>query len=460
MISLKSVCLVTKGVWCGKPPSINDEEQELTGVCFDTRNYYQEDIFIALTSDKGSANFHLPKLDGQPVKLIIIEQDVKRTHKGAYYLKVDNSMQALHLMARAVIDLFKGLVVAVTGSSGKTTFKHWLSCVLEKKYKVYASPKSYNNHIGVPISILNCALDADILILEMGTNSSGEILELVKMARPHISILLNVGMAHLGKFGSMPDVYLAKQEIFQFSREPKLAFIPADDSKIKAPKDSNVITFGEGSDLYDSKVIGLPVDGITKYEILIRDKKLNFSSSLIGEHVAHNLSGIISVSDKLEVRGSDMIKAIGKLANLPGRLQLVKAINGGWLIDDSYNANPNSVINLLNTIVKLDFSPKTLVLGDMAELGGQEELVVNFISERFPSGVDNLIIYGNFANILGKALLGKRPDLAINIIISKDQQSIHRHVKEFFSSDSLVAFKGSRVTKIENILRSYIDRDN
>ncbi|MDR3128179.1 MAG: UDP-N-acetylmuramoyl-tripeptide--D-alanyl-D-alanine ligase [Bifidobacteriaceae bacterium] len=276
-------------------------------------------------------------------------------------------------------------VIAITGSVGKTTVKDLLGFVLSQFAKTVFSPNSYNNEIGVPITIFQCDKTTQYLVLEMGANKIGDLDYLTNIAPPDIACLLSVAPAHLQDFGSITNIIKAKTEIFANLLSNGTGIIPADNTNIQIAlykyNDKKFITFPKVPDLKNTKTA--------------------LKTKLLGEHNLINMSAVLKICQTLQLDLDKVISIISKFQQLsPHRLQKIIKSNLVFL-DDSYNANPNSMLAALQTLVSLQAKRYWAVLGKMEELGNQSNNLHKQIGLAFNNSlVSQVLIFGEI-NLYG-----------------------------------------------------------
>lgn len=317
------------------------EQSPIKGVSTDSRTVKPGELFIPL---KG------PKFDGRK----FIPEALK---KGAFVLQSDNGLQALQGLAAYHRSKFNIPVIGVTGSVGKTTTKDMIASILAQAGPTLKNEENFNNEIGVPLTLLKLAKKHKFAVIEMAMQRPGEIKELAGIVRPTIAVITNIGEAHLEYLKTKKNVAKAKAEIFAFLRREDRAVINQDDeyyehlkSKNKSQK-SKVMTFGllEKADIspMDLKGIVLP---------------------LPGEHIIYDALAAVAVARILKIRKSAIKRGLEKFHPSSKRMEVINRKDGVKIINDTYNANPQSVAAALRTLASLD-GRKIAVLGDMLELG-------------------------------------------------------------------------------------------
>lgn len=331
-----------------------------------------EELEVKISTDTrtiGKGDFYLPlkgaSFDGEK----FIDQALEKGAVGAFStdekgtLQVDNTLQAYLKLANFRRKQLNPTVVAITGSSGKTTTKELVASVLEEKFKTFKTPLNHNNEIGFCQTIFEAPDDTEILVLEMGMRGLGEIELLSKYSEPDITIISNVGTAHIGRLGSRENIAKAKCEIVKYQRGN--TFIAHDDEIIK-----NTVEFDGEKIFYSIKDVKILEKNAhySKFEYEGNIYELNVG----GDYNIENALSAINTGLKLGMSVDEIQAGLKKYKPIEKRWETV--IAGGYkLINDSYNANPESMRAFVDTISEL-YKNYVIILGDMGELGEQEEL--------------------------------------------------------------------------------------
>lgn len=355
-----------------------------TGICTDTRKLKHGQVFVAL---KG-ASFNGNKFAQQAIKdgaiAAIIDEEA---FLGPQCYLVDNALSFLQSLALEHRKQYKIPVIGITGSNGKTTSKELIYQVLKTKYKVHCTQGNYNNHIGVPLTILDWPKELEIAIVEMGANHVGEIAQLCSISLPTLGVITNIGNAHLEGFGGLSGVIKAKTELYSsIEQQGQVAFLSVDDDHLskeisKYPiKEVIPYALEEVSDTLDG------IDGLSfKYE------NVAFKSNLMGSYNLANILLAIKIGLYFKLSLQDIANSIQSY--LPGnnRSQLSEFGNNKVILD-AYNANPSSMEMAIRSLHAKPHKNKVLILGDMLELG-------DYSPEEHQRIVD-LLLELNFENVL------------------------------------------------------------
>ena len=328
-----------------------------TGISIDTRTLQPGDLFVALRGEHGDGHAHVAEALAKGAAGAMVDRDLP----GATLL-VRDTLDGLWGLGRYARSRFRGRMVAVTGSVGKTTTKEMLRTILSAAGPTHASPASYNNQWGVPLTLARLAPDARFCVAEVGTNHPGEIRPLSLLVRPDVAVITAIEAAHIGHFGSIEAIADEKSAIGEGLQPGGVAVLPADSKHLGrlAPRASRIDTFGI------AQVIAMHPDGDgTDVEAQIEDRIVRFRVNAPGAHMVRNALAALTAANALGVDGSAAIAGFRPGA---GR-GLQRALAGGIrLIDESYNANGASV-NAALAVLHAMPGRRVAVLGDMLELG-------------------------------------------------------------------------------------------
>ncbi len=454
LLSFSLIEQITKGQWLVPPL---DPGVELSGGAFDTRSLGSAEIFFAWKGENSDGHRYLRQLVGTHVKLAVVEQTVPQ-HSDIAVLKVADSMQALHQLAKYLAQHFKGKIINITGSSGKTTTKTWLMHMLKDRFNLLSNPGSFNNHIGCPITILSLEAHHELMILEMGASGLGELELLSSIAPADIALLLNVGHAHLGKFGSLENIYRAKTEIFAHRREGAVSIIPHGDKRFEPfLPDGPIHYFGLNSPEFSYRTLTVNSDNFTQriaFQTPQGEKTVDVNQ--LGNYVGELLSAIMTVCFSLGLKWQDVEEKLASLPQEKGRSTFLKGVNGALLLDDTYNANPESMINMLKTICALKMEQSIGIVGNLAELEKDLSESAEYILSNLPENLTMLLLSGESAEILSPLIKKHKPNL--KTVFASSIPKIIDHVKPLLNNRTVVGIKGSRSSHMERVLHGLMDR--
>jgi len=342
-------------------------DRPFAGVSTDTRTLTRGQLFVALAGERFDAHGFLDRATAGGASGALVQQDLETTLSR---VRVDDSRRSLGHLARAWRDQLGARVVALTGSSGKTTVKEMIASILHRRGVVSATAGNLNNDIGLPLTLLRAGRADDYLVLEMGANAPGDIAYLVSLAKPHVALLNNAGPAHLEGFGSLAGVAAAKGEIFAGLGRGGIAVFNGDDPqaplwrRLAATYRRVEFGFDAGRD-----VRGVLLEpGENRLRIEFGGASFDVTVPLPGRHNAANALAAAAAAFALGVDAAGIREGIEAAESVTGRLKRVRGRSGAVLVDDSYNANPASLEAGLEACSH-EGAPLWLVLGDMKELG-------------------------------------------------------------------------------------------
>lgn len=353
---------------------VKNGDAQFSQVNTDTRTLVEGELFVALRGERFDAHdFIADAVKKNPIA-IVVEKFFPEV--ALPQLVVSDCLKALGKIAAYNRNLFAGKLIAITGSSGKTTVKAMLASVMQEAGSTQATKGNFNNHIGVPLTLLQLNAQHQFAVIEMGASGPGEIGYLCELAKPQISMINNVMPAHIEGFGSIEGVAKAKGEIYQALTASGVAVINIDDvfagGWIKESKTQNQfkVSLSNSSADFFASDIQLMSDSIC-FVIHYQQESISVTLQTQGEH---NIRNALMVAACATAAGVDLSKIKSGLENfLPvsGRMSRYLGINKVQIIDDSYNANPGSVRAAIDVLAGI--SDGVLVLGDLAELGSDSE---------------------------------------------------------------------------------------
>jgi len=409
------------------------------GICTDTRRITKGCIFFALTGDNFNGNqFAQEALDMGATK-VIIDQINYHKNTGETVL-CSSSLRMLQKLAQYHRKHLGLPIVALTGSNGKTTTKELINAVLKEKYKTVATKGNLNNHIGVPLTLLEMKKDTEIGIVEMGANHLLEIDELCKITLPDFGYITNFGKAHLEGFGSVEGVIKGKTELYRhiYTHE-KMVFINGNDPlQLLHSKEINKVTFGNEEQDCHIQLL----DATSNLTIRFKDTVIN--SNLIGLYNFHNIAAAITIGDYFKISSGKIKEAIEGYVPSNNRSQLVEK-SSNKIILDAYNANPTSMLAALENFKQAEGKNKVLFLGDMFELGSESksehQSIVTFL-EKNQIGKTYLIGHNFFETRTQDA----------NIVKLETFKKLKETVQTHPPKNSYLLIKASRGMALERIL--------
>lgn len=373
----------------------------VTAVCTDSRKIAPGCLFLPWVGERFDGHDFIDRaLDaGAAGCLCARRPELLRPDK--FYIQVADTRLALRALASAYRDRFAIPFVQVTGSVGKTTTKEMLAAVLGAKLRVLKTPENFNNDIGTPLTLLGLGPEHQAAVIETGMNHFGEIEYLGAMVRPDVAVISNIGDAHIEFLGSREGILRAKCEIFQHLRSGGLAVLNGDDALLNTVEagDFRIVRCGQSAhcDVRITEIADHGVEGITCTVVTARDSyALSIPSP--GAYMAYSASIAVAVGEELGLSREEIIRGVGQYEPAGSRMRVIRLPEGRMILDDCYNANPQSVTAALEVLAKTDCDRKVAVLGDMGELGDlTEQAHYNMGALAAMLGVDFVVAIGTKA---------------------------------------------------------------
>lgn len=412
-------------------------------VSTDSRNIKPGSIFFALKGESFNGNQFASQAIESGASLAVVGEMHSKADKKI--ILVQDVLECLQNLASLHRDHLKAGIIAITGSNGKTTTKELICRVMASSFLTKATEGNLNNHIGVPLTLLSLDQKTEFAIIEMGANHTGEIARLCQIARPDHGLITNVGKAHLEGFGSLEGVIRAKSEMYEFLRKNKgTVFLHRDNTiLVEQARGMAQYTYGtsEGADCQgrlDQKdpflVVGWKHDGSWK----------SFPTRLYGQYNLENILAAVAVGSYFKVPPHQIMQAISSYEPANNRSQVIRTKKGNTLLLDAYNANPASMEPAIRNFWQLPGTEKTIILGDMLELGGagpgEHQSILQLLKEL---GFLNVCLVGEiFSSRVFASEWKSFPD-AVTLKEWLQKNEIRGHA---------ILIKGSRKIKLESLV--------
>lgn len=428
------------------------KDATVTGISIDTRTIKGGELFVAIKGPNFDGHdFILDALNkGAVACLVETNTDVSKLGDNKSFVKTENTHAALGLLSRLWRQEFNIPLIAITGSNGKTTVKEMLASILQQQHRVLATEGNLNNDFGVPLTLFRLHKEIDAAVIEMGANHLGEIKYLVNLALPDVAIITNAGSAHIEGFGSLENIAKAKGEIYEGLAKEGFAIINADDHFSdywkKIVKGKKVMTFG----------INNKADVMTEWTAKANGSELKLTTpegnckinlKLLGVHNIMNVLAAVTAAIAVHIPLQQIVKGIESLKPVNGRLQIKPGLNDSCLIDDTYNANPTSLMAAINVLREFK-GKRYLALGDMGELGNNSIKLHKeaglYAKEK---GVDSLFSYGELA-------ASAATEFGNNGFSYEKQEEMIDALRSELTKDVTLLVKGSRSMHMENVVNA------
>lgn len=402
------------------------------GVSIDTRTIEPNNLFFAISGPNFNANEFAEGALRKGATYAVVDDESYVTDERIILAK--DTLLALQELATFHRDRFKRPILAITGSNGKTTTKELIHRVLSKKYIVHSTKGNYNNHIGVPLTLLHIHPQVEIAIIEMGANHVGEIADYCRIAKPSHGLITNIGRAHTETFGGIEGVIRGKSELFDFIRKTEgTPFINVDDSVL-----SNMAKRFESPVLFPEKDMKL-TSSVPYLTISLGGKEQN--TQIVGRYNYGNMAAATAIGRYFDVSDNEILNALTSYEADNSRSQIIKK-GSTTIILDAYNANPDSMKVALENLAEQK-GDKVAIIGDMNEVEDSDEQHALLLEHARKLGLTNVMTVGD--------KIGRVANPS-NHYASKEALEIELEKINF--SKSTVLLKASRSIKLESILKS------
>ncbi len=456
-ISLKELLKVTGGkLWHGAKAN----QTGARGVSIDSRTMKKGNLFVAIPGERFDGHQFVSKATNKGASIVIISKEkmnqVKKEElKEIPMVLVDDTKKALGDIAFWHRNKFGIPTVAVTGTNGKTTTKDMIAEVLSSKFSVLKSIKSYNNLIGVPLTIFELNSDTRVLVLELGMSNLGEIEILTKIAKPNLGVITNIGPAHLESMQSLKKIAQAKFELLDNMPSPHTSVLNADDEslakRIQDGKEKTISFAIKNQADFKASELSTGDEGYVSFKV---NGKLDINLKLLGEHNVYNALAAFAVGTLLGVDKLKIKESLERYAPSELRMEL-NQIGNIRVINDSYNANPVSMANALKTLRQMKSAGRKIaVLGDMLELGKKTfEYHFELGKSVAESEIDLLLTVGEHSPAIGQGAQ-KSGMSAKRICAFDNNEKVSAYLLENLKAGDLALIKGSRRMKLEEVVLS------
>ena len=412
-----------------------------SGISTDTRTIKSKNLFFCLKGKNFNGNLFIDQAISLGASFVIYDEE-KLNHKSKRAFKVKNALETLQALAKHHRSKFNIPVIGLTGSNGKTTSKELINSVLSQKFNVTYTANNFNNHIGVPLTILKINTKTDIAIIEMGANQLGEIDLLCNIAVPTIGYITNFGKAHLEGFGGLKGVIKGKSELYEYIRKSKGVILVNNDDRIQREKSKGINTFSFGKSKKSNCLIYNTTSNKGLCEARLNDKKI--LTNLHGEYNFENINASIAVGIHFGLSFEQIENGIKYYVPKNNRSEMLKT-KSNLLFIDSYNANPTSMKVSIQSFMKFKEVEKILILGDMHEIGktslNEHERILNSVKNN-----KDLKIF-----LVGK-IFNQLKFNSDRIHFFKEIDELIEYFKKNLVTGHTIFLKGSRKINLEKLI--------
>lgn len=468
--NLKQVAEMAGGTLVGT----EQEEMMISGVSKDSRTTLPHQLFVPLDIGyRFDGHDFVNEAFAKGAIASLWQLDHPNPPEDRPLILVKDTLKALQRLAREYRRQLSAKVIGVTGSNGKTTTKDMIASILSVKGKTHKTEGNLNNHVGVPMTILEADEDVEWLVLEMGMSGRGEIAALAHISEPDVAVITNVGEAHLLQLGSRVEIAKAKLEIVSGLKPSGTLIYPGEERLLKRllampldlfvdacgytfPPTMKCITFGMdiSNDFYPVAISSNSVKGGSEFEL--SGSKKNIFLPLLGKYNVLNATAAAACVKQFGVTDEMVMEGLAQLKISSMRADVIKLDSGATVLNHTYNANPASVRASLELLADMVCAGRKIaVLADMLELGKDEiKLHEELGKELDPALVEEVYTYGRLAQYVAEAARKHYPPGSIHIFADK-AELIHK-LNDSISKDDIILVKGSRGMKMEEVIRGLL----
>lgn len=448
--------------------------QVITDVVIDSRKSIPGSLFVALPGERTDGHDFVEAAFQRGAIAALVQQEVTvecavldlrepLTFEQAarlslpVCLRVENVLAALQKLGAAWRQKLAVRVIGITGSVGKTTSKELIAAVLSTRYRTFKTEGNYNNEIGLPLMLLKLTEAYERAVLEMGFYEIGEIAELCQWAKPQVGVVNNVYAVHLERAGSIENIVQGKGELVDALPPDGVAILNLDDERVMSMKPrtpARVFTYGLNpeADLWADNIESQGLSGVY-FRFHYQNEAINVRVPLLGQHSVHTALRAAAVGLAEGLTWEEIVEGLQSIGAVQLRLTAVTGPGGSVLIDDTYNASPESTIAALNLLKEIEGQRKVAVLGDMLELGAYEEAGHRLVGQRAREVAQELITIGPRAELIAEeARLSGLPAALIHSFSSGEKAL--PFLRDLIQTGDVVLLKGSRGLRLDRLVRA------
>ncbi|RKY05069.1 UDP-N-acetylmuramoyl-tripeptide--D-alanyl-D-alanine ligase [Candidatus Poribacteria bacterium] len=423
-----------------------DESREVGGLSTDSRTIRSGELFVALKGERFDGHDFVADAALKGAIGAIVSREVERPDRFPI-VRVADTLKALGDLAAYKRRLHEATVIAVTGSAGKTTVKEMIASILSVSHRVLKNEGNLNNLIGLPLTLWRLSEEHEFAVLELGTSRFGEIKRLAEISSPRIGVITNIGPAHLEFFGDLDGVAREKGDLLEFV---ETAILNVDDPYFERLRDrcrGRVLGFGSRGDVRAEGVEAR--DGRPEFGLICFGERLGrVRLRLVGLHNVQNALAAACAALAAGARPEEVIEGLEKFEGVPMRLQLVE-LDGIKLLNDAYNSNPRSLRAAIEALMSLDGGRRVAILGDMLELGDEEERMhIEAGGILADPRIDLLVTVGKLGRLLGI----RRLERGMEVVHFGSTEEAAEGISGLLKPGDVVLVKASRGMRFERII--------
>ena len=430
-----------------------DKNAPISHVDTDSRDIHPGSLFIPLAGERFDGHAYINAALESGAVGCLTQRERESYQPGKFYVKVPSTQRALRDLAAWYKEQFHIPFVAVTGSVGKTTAKDMLAAVLGVKYKVLKTEGNFNNNIGLPLTLLRLDSSHQVGVVEMGMDKFGEIDFLGGIVKPEVGVITNIGDAHIERLGSRENIFKAKCELLPHIKEDGLLVLNGDDpmlSTLRGNTPVQTVFCGQGEGLeYRAQILG--GDGVSHIQCRLTTPKMDREVRIpaLGEHMVYPTLIAAAVAERFGLTPDEIEQGIRQFVPTRMRMNILRRGNGIIILDDTYNANPQSMRAAISVLADSQSSYKIAVLGDMLELGPFSPALHAEVGEYLgQAGIQCLVAVGEQSAAMAQ---GARDVGVPQVLYCQDKGEAMERLPMLLRGDCTILVKASRGMKMEDI---------
>lgn len=443
----------------------------ITGICTDSRKGAEGALFFALPGENADGHRFVPQAFAAGAVGAVVSQPMEGA--AGPQIVVRDTLRALGDLAQVYRRQFDIPVIGVTGSVGKTSTKEMLSAVLHTRFITLANEKNYNNEIGVPLTLFRLTKAHQAAVIEMGMRASGEIDRLAEIAQPSIGLITNIGFAHIERLGSRESIALAKAELLARLPEGGVAILPADDAfletlRAQVPPGVSIVLYGQDRDSAPQPYVRIrPVAAHAgpgaEALVFVGNREAFLTLRAPGAHHLQNAGGALAVAALLNIPLKQAVEALATWEGAAGRMTVRHAPDGLTVLDDCYNAGPESMEAALATLHQRTAAQGVAVLGDMRELGSFAPEAHRFVGRKALDATPRLLVtVGELAREIASEasrVAAEQGRAMPPHVAFSDTESAAQSLRALLVPKDTVLVKGSRAMEMEKIVAALLGEE-
>jgi len=431
------------------------DNQMIESVSIDSRNINDHTLFVPIIGENFDGHDFVHDAISKGALAIFwdesheLPQDIP-SHIAIFF--VNDTITALQTLAKHHRAKINPFVIGITGSNGKTTTKDIVTSIVQTSFNTYGTIGNFNNHIGLPLTMVNMPTNTEVLVLEMGMNNFGEIEQLSRLAQPDIGMIVNIGESHIEFLKSREGIVQAKLEIMRGLKDDSYLMIDGDEPLLQhLHEKACTITCGykANNDVIISNVVQTALDKTT---IQLTSGE-TYTIPLVGTYNVLNATFAIAVGKRLNIKPKTIQQGLNNLQVTSMRMEFLTGKNGVTIVNDAYNASPTSMRAAINSIKQFAQYPnKVLVLGDILELGERAHEFHKDVAATIKPPITTVITFGELAKIISDHVSSVNDEIA-TYHFDTERQLID-HLQQYLQKDTIILFKASRSMYFENLVKT------